>query len=288
MRLLKELLPLMKENYPDMAKSITVVPVGIDSGSKAVKFEIESPAEHFAKKSVLLFDSSMHTGGMMCRIVNEAVKLGASSVSTYSLVIKVGSNLIPTFWGVIIDDMDRIYFLLDKIPNGRLDSGAENHRDGTPRKIPSVFIRRLCDEHLKKAQVKCGVNSLDRVTWGDRHFDMQAGDHKECTYVLQTGSEIAGYMSLHFSDPACLFIAEIAVDETQGGKGFGAILMRFADTLARQSNCIWVRLNAIEGKIPFYEGFGYRKNPGRDKINLDDEVYVPMEHKVACLPFKLD
>ncbi|MGB7748416.1 MAG: GNAT family N-acetyltransferase [Verrucomicrobiia bacterium] len=64
-----------------------------------------------------------------------------------------------------------------------------------------------------------------------------------------------GYLSLHFSDDKCLFITEIAVDEKQK-KGFGAILMRFADTLARQSNCLCVRLNAIENKITFYEGFG--------------------------------
>jgi len=270
-----------------LATKITVVPVGIDPVSNAVKFETESPTEHFANKSVLLFDSSMHTGGTMCRTVNEAINLGAAHVSAYSLVIKAGSNLIPTFWGVIIDDMDRIYFLLDKIPNGRLDSGPEK-KDGTIRKIPSVLIRRLCEQHLQTPPVESGVNSLDRVTWGDRYFDMQAGDHKECTYVLQTGNEIVGYMSLHLSDPSCLFVTELAVHQPQARKGFGAILMRFADTLARQSNCEWLRLNAIESKITFYEGFGYKIIPGRDKIRLDAEVYVPMEHKIVYLPFRLD
>jgi GNAT superfamily N-acetyltransferase len=126
---------------------------------------------------------------------------------------------------------------------------------------------------------------------------MQAGEHKECTYVLQTGSGIVGYLSLHFSDPTCLFVTEIAVDkkyQSKGkgknqrkGKGYGAILLRFADTLARQSNCLWVRLNAIEEKIPFYKGFGYRKIPGRKPIVLDNKKYFPMEHKVVYLPFKL-
>ena len=285
--LLKEMLPLMREFHPELAKKISVVAVGVDSTTRAIKFETSSPQEEIANKSVLLFDSAMHTGGTMCRSVAEAIKLGASNVATYSLVVKRGSNFIPTFWGVMIDDTDRIYFLLDKIPNGRLDVGPDK-KDGSERKIFCVHIQRLSEGHLSNPKVKCGVSSLDRVTWGDRHFDMQSGDHRECTYVLQTRSEIVGYMSLHFSDPSCLFVTEIAVDTTQKRKGYGAILMRFADTLARQSNCLWVRLNAIENKISFYEGFDYKKTPGREKIKLDDEVYWPMEHKVVSLPFKLD
>jgi hypothetical protein len=88
-----------------------------------------------------------------------------------------------------------------------------------------------------------------------------------------------GYMSVHLSDPACLFVTEIAVDKK--------LLMRFADTLARQCNCLWVRLNAIEEKISFYEGFDYQKIPGRKPIVLDHEKYFPMEHKVVYLPLKL-
>jgi ribosomal protein S18 acetylase RimI-like enzyme len=105
--------------------------------------------------------------------------------------------------------------------------------------------------------------------------------------VVPTGPELKGigYLSLHFSDSTSLFITEIAVCETQQGNGYGPILMRFADNLARQSDCLWVRLNAIENKIGFYEGFGYKKIPGREPIKLDGEVYYPMEHRVMSLPF---
>ena len=286
--LFKILIPLVEQHYPELAKNIVVMPVGIEESTNTVNFATEGlPGEHIANKSVLLFDSSMHTGGTMCRIADEAIKLGASSVAIYSLVIKRGSKLIPTIWGIIVDDTDRIYFLLDKIPNGRLDSGPELNKDGTKRKIHNVFIRCLCEEHVKRPPLKCGVGSLDRVTWGDRHFNMVAGEHKECTYILQSGGEIVGYMSLHFSDPACLFITEIAIDEALKAKGYGAVLMRFADTLARQSNCLKVRLNAIENKVGWYERFDYQKIPGREPITLDHEIYWPMEHKVVRLPFKL-
>jgi len=294
--LLKQMIPLMKEDHPELAKKVSTIGVGIKN--KTVKFETKFPERDIANKCVLLFDSSTHTGGTMRRCVAEALKLGASNVATYSLVIKRGSCFIPTFWGVMINDTERIYFLLDKIPNNRLDSGPEKDKAGKDRKISCVHIAHLSEDHLKKPKVKCGVISLDRVTWGDRHFDMQAGENKECTYVLQTGSKIVGYMSVHFSDSTCLFVTEVAVGKKyqskrkgknqRKGKGYGAILMRFADTLARQSNCRCVRLNAIEGKIPFYKGFGYRRIPGRKPIVLDNEKYFPMEHKVVYLPLKLN
>jgi len=287
--LFKQLLPLVKRHYPALAKRIVVVPVGIEEATKAVVFSTEGvPGEHIANKLVLLFDSSMHTGGTMSRILDETIKLGASNVTVYSLVIKRGSRLIPTIWGVIVDDTDRIYFLLDKIPNGRLDSGPDRKKDGSVRNIHSVFIRCLCEEHLKHPLLTCGVKSLDRVTWGDRHFDMVAGEHKECTYVLETGSKIVGYMSVHFSDPTCLFVSEIGIHQDLQNKGYGAILMRFADTLARQSNCEWVRLNSIENMVSWYMGFDYKKTPGHDAIKLDDERYWPMEHKVVRLPFRVN
>jgi GNAT superfamily N-acetyltransferase len=285
--LLKEMLPLMQVDHPDLAKKISVVAVSVNKEDKSIKFETKNPESDITNKNVLLFDSSMHTGGTMRRSVTEALRLGAANVATYSLVMKRGSCFIPTFWGVMIDDTDRVYFLLKKIPNGRLDAGPEKDKDGNPRKSSYVHIQRLCEDHLKAKHINCGVISLDRVTWGDRHFDMQAGEHKECTYVLQTGGNIVGYMSIHFSDPNCLFVTEIAVDETCKKKGYGAILMRFADTLARQSDCLWVRLNAIEQKIGWYEGFDYRQIPGRPPIVLDDEKYFPMEHKVVYLPVRL-
>lgn len=290
--LLKQMLPLVKENHPALAKKISVVGVGINN--QKIKFETKNPARDISNKCVLLFDSSTHTGGTMRRSVAEAMRLGASNIATYSLVIKRGSCFIPTSWGVMIDDTDRIYFLLDSIPNGRLDYGPEKDKSGKNRKISCVHITRLCEDHLLRKPINCGVISLDRVTWGDRHFNMQAGEHRECTYVLQNGGEIVGYLSLHISDPTCLFVTEIAVDKKhqakgkgvnrKKSKGYGAILMRFSDTLARQSNCLWVRLNAIKEKIPFYKGFDYRLIPGRKPIDLDGEKYFPMEHKVVYLP----
>jgi hypothetical protein len=79
--LLKELIPLMKEYHPELAKKITTIGVGVKN--KTVKFETKFPEREVAKKCVLLFDSSMHTGGTMRRCVAEAMRLGASGVADF-------------------------------------------------------------------------------------------------------------------------------------------------------------------------------------------------------------
>src|SRR5208282_5328012 len=75
-KLLKEMIPLMKERHPELAKKISIVGVGIKN--KTAKFETKFPDREIANKCVLLFDSSMHTGGTMRRCVAEAMRLGAS------------------------------------------------------------------------------------------------------------------------------------------------------------------------------------------------------------------
>jgi len=71
-------------------------------------------------------------------------------------------------------------------------------------------------------------------------------------------------------------IDEVAVDEKHQGKDLSGILMRFADTLARQSDCQFVRLQAVSDKTDFYKRFGYRLITEKP-IRLDDEKYVLME-----------
>jgi predicted GNAT family N-acyltransferase len=103
------------------------------------------------------------------------------------------------------------------------------------------------------------------------------------TYVLERAGNLVGYLTLHTArtnDTRHLVVSELATDEAEGGKGYAAIMMRFADTLARQSECRTVRLNAINDRIGMYEGWGYNIVPGESVIRLDDEAYQPMERQV--------
>ena len=85
---------------------------------------------------------------------------------------------------------------------------------------------------------------------------------------------------MHWLGSDSLVIDEIVVDKNHHKKGYGSILLRLADTLARQSDCRFVRLNAIETRIEWYQGFGYEPSPGKRPLVLDSEKYIPMERQV--------
>lgn len=222
---------------------------------------------------MFLFDGAVHSGTKIQRCTRKLLSLGATDICTYSLVVKHSSKFIPTLWGVSIADTDRAYFLLDSIPNNRLDAGPHH---AAP---PCVHIRTLSDGDLDMAPVVSGVPSLDRVTWSDRNFDMQL-DSDRCTYLLESAATTVGYLTVNRSTPEVLQVDEIVVDQSARGAGHGGILLRFAETLARQSDAHSVRLHAIEERIPFYAKHGYHPVAGVKSLRLDAEIYHLMERPV--------
>jgi ribosomal protein S18 acetylase RimI-like enzyme len=120
-------------------------------------------------------------------------------------------------------------------------------------------------------------SSLDRTEWEDRWFDMQTSELAPCTYVLENDSCIVGYLTVHTSRENHLQVTEVGVCKSQQGKGYGDTLIRFADTLARQSKCRAIRLQAIENKIGFYEKFGYTATAGATITTFGTESYLAME-----------
>ena len=172
-----------------------------------------------------------------------------------------------------IADTDRAFFLLDSIPNNRLDAGP--HQDSPPY----VHIRALSESDLDTVPVVSGVSSLDRVTWSDRNFDMQL-DPDRNTYLLESALTIVGYLTVNCSTPRVLQVDEIVVDQAARGTGYGGILLRFAETLARQKDSHSVRLHAIEERIPFYSKHGYAPVAGAKSLRLDSEIYHLMERPV--------
>jgi GNAT superfamily N-acetyltransferase len=122
------------------------------------------------------------------------------------------------------------------------------------------------------------VKSIDRITWSDRNFEMRVTDFETCTYVLKRVQTIVGFLTVKLFELGKLLVSEVVVDKTQQKRGYGGVLLRFADTIARQTNCRSVRLHAIENKREFYGKFGYELVPGVQPIPLDDEMYYLMEH----------
>jgi len=276
--LLSQLLDLVQERYPDLAGTVSVLPIEVGDGSGTIRFLQGDPAKDIPGRSVLVFDGSVHSGQMLTNCVTKILNLGATQVCTYSLVIKRGSKFVPTLWGLTIDDVDRAFFLLEEIPNNRLDAGSPR---APARRTPSyIHIRVLGEADLQKPTVTSGLRSIDRVTWGDRYFDMKAGGDRRCSYVLEEGAKILGFLTLSHPEPDCLSVDEVAVDPQHRGRNLGAVLIRFADTMARHFDCRKVRLHAIKERIGFYEGFGYAL-ASKTPVMLDEEEYQLMEKLVV-------
>lgn len=268
----------MRDEFPALNGNVRVLPIEVDDGKEKIQFLDGDPAETLNGQSVLLLDGAIHSGGMMSLCAKEVLKYDPAELGSYALVIKRGSAFIPTLWGVMMEETDRAFFLLDAIPNNRLD--AAGHNPQNTKKQPLVHIERLNERMLDMPPVKSGVGSMDRMKWSDRHFQMVASDHLACTYVLAHGKTITSYISMHRLENGGLMIDEIAVDLSQQKKGYGGVLMRFADTLARQGNCPVVRLLAIKKNVEFYKAFEFRPVEGKESIRLDDEEYWPMEKAV--------
>ncbi len=265
----KVLAPIIQAIRPQLLEGVRSVSIGVEK-TGITFLEEANPGSELSGKSVLLLDGAIHSGDTMNRCTAEILRYQPKELSSYSLVMKVGASFIPTFWGVAIDETDRAFFLLDNIPNHRLDAGPT-------RRQPPVHLERLSEKHVKLPRLECGVGSMDRMTWSDRYFQMQAAEHPPCTYLLMRSQTIVGYLTVRHGSNGVFSIDEVASTKSSG---YGGILMRFADTLARQTNCALVQLNAIENQVSFYLKFGYRKIDGRRPLTLDDEIFWPMERTV--------
>lgn len=192
------------------------------------------------------------------------------SITTCALGLRRTSSFIPSLWGVMVGEHDRVLLLDNILANNRLTE-----------KLPHVHFRKLCPEDSGKKQVCVRVPSMDRLTWDDRLFDMSCSEHERCTYLLEVGHKIVGYLTVHGRHRNSLMIDEIAVDKAYQGCGYGGALLRWAETLARFSNHKLLELWAIENEVGFY-----RKNEyevvGSESLTLGEEKYVLMVKRLSA------
>jgi len=192
--LMPEIRSLSKIHNRKKYSKMEVVHLDIESKGASEKLVFsENPKARFANKSVLILDGAIHSGRNMSRCANEVLKYKPSALSSYALVIKQSSQFVPTLWSIMIDDTDRAYFILDKIPNNRLNAGKTR-----PQAL--VQLRLLGEEHLKRPQVTSSVPSMNRQTWGDKYFQMIATSDEYRTYVLEDMAQIIGYLTVELRD----------------------------------------------------------------------------------------
>jgi ribosomal protein S18 acetylase RimI-like enzyme len=202
-------------------------------------------------ESVLVIDSAIHSGRSMRKTIDHIVGFGAHNIISYSLVLKQGADIIPTYFGVLIGDVDRAVFQLDEIPNNRLAEGK-----------PFGFIRKL-----ERGDVGRTIGSLgapfEGLSIGDLIYQREAYGIE--TYLFQVADEIAGFVSFA-NRQQILFVDAWATLGEYRGRGIGAATLRWAETLGRAQGCHKVQLWAYDSAVETYKRFGYRVV---DKRELD-------------------
>jgi hypoxanthine-guanine phosphoribosyltransferase len=254
--------------------AVTVVQASFDRPTKQVGLD---DADALVGKLVIVLDSAIHSGSTMLAVVREAYARGATAVVSYSLVVKRNTEFVPTYWGVTIGDFDRAYFLLEKIPNNRLRSLAVG-----------TYLRQLRKEDLATVgPVSSGVPAMDAVTWEDRWWDMQCSARERITYLLYVGTEVGGYLTYSASS-STVTVDEVVVRDDLAKKNSGAeglklggLMMRWVETMARQTRATEMNLWAIEDKVAMYEYFKYTKLTTVDPLPLDGKLYYFMRKPIV-------
>lgn len=198
--------------------------------------------------TVLVLDSSVHSGFTMAAVVKELHRHGVPHILSYALVIKRGACFIPNYFGLVIDDHDRALFKLEKFANNRL---CKKNPFGTLRKLEQA------DVHLKPDHIESGVDSIDKITWGDLWYEKTAKSSH--VYVYELNGKIEAFVSFKVQQQNTLFIDAVATSSHLIGAGIGGVLLRWAETWARSSNCNEVTLWSIDKKdrIDLYSHFGF-------------------------------
>ncbi|OGP66847.1 MAG: hypothetical protein A2031_06900 [Deltaproteobacteria bacterium RBG_19FT_COMBO_43_11] len=247
----------------DKKKQIQIIPLSFDRDTKTICLENPSDEILFKDASVLIIDSSVHSGSTMLLAFEKIQQLGASEIMSYSLVIKRGSCVIPNFFSLLIGDHDRAVFLLEKIPNNRL--------------VPFGVFRRLNEEDIKRKpeSINTDVESIAKITWSDLWYQYKTASNY--IYVYERHGKIFGFISFLIKKDV-LFIDAVVVDNSVRGSGLGGSLMRFAETCARSNNCDSICLWGINDRQDFYKHVGYK--PTLNELDLGKEKYIFMQRKL--------
>jgi hypothetical protein len=104
----------------EFRKLVTVTTVYVDRKTNRVRYKNSINEIRFGSAPILLIDSAIHSGQSMSEVVGSLWRAGAANILTYTLMLKRSSKIIPTYFGILVEDKDRVYFQLDAMLNNRL------------------------------------------------------------------------------------------------------------------------------------------------------------------------
>jgi hypothetical protein len=237
---------------PDLLENFVELPVkrikAIKQDDQRIVFDTEKVEERartaICGQAVFLFDSSVHSGHTMQMAHNFIQNYQPLAICSYALILKQNSIFIPAFWGLMIDPHDRALFLLDQLPNNRLH-----------RAIGRCHIRKMLERDFRLPRIITGIASLDAKTWEDRHDP----ESHQRVYLFQHGTQIRGFISCQLAKSSSLVVTEIGIAGDNPEPGFTAgSLVRFAETVARHTDCEFVEIVCHISMRPVLEDVGYK------------------------------
>ncbi len=233
----------------------------------------ERLSECVAGAHILVLDSLVYSGETLQAVMQALEKAGAGAVTSYGLAVRSTSMVIPNYFGFMIGHDDRALFLLREMPNNRI--------------MPHGCLRLLGEEDLTRPPVESGVESMDRETWCDKYYSMQANRFNQ-TFIYECANKILAYVTLTNKHDGRLFLDAIAVDAASKGKKLGGHLLRWAETFGMHHGCKNIDMWAIDNQIEWYKRYGYSLCPER-KLSLPDgdgvETYRKMTKKIIVNRF---
>jgi GNAT superfamily N-acetyltransferase len=229
---------------PDLPSRICQMPITFDRKSRAISFPDEAdPGSVVKDEHILLFDGFINSGGTIIAAYRAVEAMNPREVSSYSLVIRRGTSFIPCFFGIMTGNHDRVHFLRDVIPNNRLpDFGC---------------VRKLSEEDLEKPMVQTGEDFIDKFTWSEYKYEMEA-DPRRRTYLYERGGVLQGFVSFRHSRGKALLVDTLGVGRQYQKQGIAGHLLRWAETYGRHTGRRAVLLWGVEQQKDFYEKRGFR------------------------------
>ena len=226
---------ILRQLPPAYANRVELGSAHYERADDSISFLTPLNGMKFGDEPVLVIDSAIHSGRSMQRLIVALKDAGTKRFLSYGLVLKNGSKLVPTYFGVVIDDKDRVFFELVEIPNNRLHD-----------KKPMLGVLRSLSD--RDADIKIGnVGApFEEICVGDLLYDKETRSSQ--VYGYEENGNLIGFISFR-KQGQNLFIDAIGTVVSERKKGIASAMMRWAETWGRSMKCTGVELWAYEGAI---------------------------------------
>ena len=226
-------------------------------------------------KRIVVFDSSVHSGTSMLALIENIQQYSPADISSYSLVLKRGSDFIPNHFGILIHDWDRALFLLDRLPNNRMRFGE------TFRKIT------FNDQKDKKIAFPGWLGNPENFGWGNYlNTNSQAfvcinkANVVQALIVFQVDKKGICHVEKLRADP------QYKHDDVECDRLVVAPLLRWAMTYARHCCCSKFRINCKSNAVDSYKKLGFEEAEDSKK---QPSGFAVMEKRILYnVPFRED